>query len=53
MSSNTDTEAEIIAKLRAAQVELLLISGEEASASDLRSVIEKLEEAILTLQLQR
>jgi hypothetical protein len=49
-----DTEREVIAKLRAAQVELLLIGMEEdVSASDLRSVIEQLEVAILTIQLQR
>jgi hypothetical protein len=49
-----DTEREVIAELRAAQVELLLIGMEEdVSASDLRSVIEQLEVAILTIQLQR
>jgi hypothetical protein len=45
----------LIAKLREAQVELLLIGAleEPASASDLRLVIEQLELAILLIQLQR
>jgi hypothetical protein len=52
-----DTEFDVIAKLKAAQVELrLIIEGEDVNASDivdLRSVIARLEEAILTLQLKR
>jgi hypothetical protein len=52
-----DTEVDVIAKLKAAQVELrLIIEGEDVNASDivdLRSVIARLEEAILTLQLKR
>jgi hypothetical protein len=52
-----DTEIDVIAKLRAAQAELLLIiENEDVNACDiidLRSVIARLEEAILTLQLKR
>jgi hypothetical protein len=50
-----DTEREIIDQLREAQVELLLIGAmdDEVSASDLRSIIEQLELAILLIQLQR
>ena len=51
--TQTLSETEIITKLRAAQIELLLLEKEEVSASDLRSVIEQIEVAILTLQLQR
>jgi hypothetical protein len=45
-----DTEFDVIAELR------LIIEGEDVNASDivdLRSVIARLEEAILTLQLKR
>ena len=55
MITNDESETEmIISQLRAAQIELLLIGAleEETSASDLRSVIEQLESAILTLQLR-
>jgi len=52
-----DTEVDVIAKLKAAQTELLLIiENEDVNACDiidLRSVIARLEEAILTLQLKR
>jgi hypothetical protein len=50
-----DTERDVIAKLRAAQVELLLIGAleDEVSASDLKQIIEQLELAILMIQLQR
>jgi hypothetical protein len=52
-----DSEGDVIAKLKAAQVELrLIIEGEDVNASDivdLRLVIARLEEAILTLQLKR
>jgi hypothetical protein len=55
--NNGDSEIDVIAKLKAAQVELrLIIEGGEVNASDvtdLRSVIARLEEAILTLQLKR
>ena len=55
--NNRDTEIDVIAKLKAAQIELLLvIEAEDVNASDivdLRSVIARLEEAILTLQLKR
>jgi hypothetical protein len=54
---NGDTEVDVIAKLKAAQAELLLIiENEDVNACDivdLRSVISRLEEAILTLQLKR
>jgi hypothetical protein len=50
-----DTERDVIANLRAAQVELLLIGApeDEVSASDLKQIIEQLELAILMIQLQR
>lgn len=52
-----DTEVDVIAKLRAAQAELrLIIEADDVNASDvddIRSVIDRLEEAILTLQLKR
>jgi hypothetical protein len=55
--NNGDTEFDVIAKLRAAQAELrLIIEADDVNASDivdLRSVIARLEEAILTLQLKR
>ena len=47
---NGNNDKEIIARLRDAQVKLLLLNSEEVSASDLRSVIEKIEEAIKQLQ---
>jgi hypothetical protein len=54
---NGDSEFDVIAKLKAAQAELrLIIEGDDVNASDivdLRSVIARLEEAILTLQLKR
>ena len=54
---NGDSEFDVIAKLKAAQAELrLIIEGDDVNASDivdLRSVIDRLEEAILTLQLKR
>jgi hypothetical protein len=47
----------VIAKLKAAQAELLLVIGNDdvnaSDIADLRSVIARLEEAILTLQLKR
>jgi hypothetical protein len=52
-----DTEPDVLAKLKAAQAELLLIIGNDdvnaSDIADLRKVIARLEEAILTLQLQR
>jgi hypothetical protein len=52
-----DSENDVIAKLKAAQMELrLIIEADDVNASDiidLRSVIARLEEAILTLQLKR
>jgi hypothetical protein len=52
-----DSEGDVLAKLKAAQAELLLIiEADDVNASDivdLRSVIARLEEAILTLQLKR
>jgi hypothetical protein len=52
-----DTEVDVIAKLQAAQMELrLIIEADDVNASDivdLRLVIARLEEAILTLQLKR
>jgi hypothetical protein len=52
-----DSEFDVIAKLKAAQAELrLIIEGDDVNASDivdLQSVIARLEEAILTLQLKR
>lgn len=52
-----DTEFDVIAKLKAAQMELrLIIEADDVNASDiidLLSVIARLEEAILTLQLKR
>ena len=52
-----DAEGDVLAKLKAAQAELLLIiEADDVNASDivdLRSVIDRLEEAILTLQLKR
>jgi hypothetical protein len=52
-----DSEGDVLAKLKAAQAELLLIIEEgDVNASDivdLRSVIARLEEAILTLQMKR
>jgi hypothetical protein len=52
-----DTEVDVIAKLKAAQAELLLVIGNDdvnaSDIADLRSVIARLEEAILTLQLKR
>jgi hypothetical protein len=52
-----DTESDVIAKLKAAQMELrLIIEADDVNASDiidLLSVIARLEEAILTLQLKR
>jgi hypothetical protein len=47
------TEREIIIRLRVAQVELLLIDQEAEGALDLRRVIERLQDAILILQLRR
>ena len=52
-----DSEIDVIAKLKAAQTELLLIiANEDVNACDiidLRSVVARLEKAILTLQLKR
>jgi hypothetical protein len=52
-----DSEGDVLAKLKAAQAELLLIiEADDVNASDivdLRSVIARLKEAILTLQLKR
>jgi hypothetical protein len=52
-----DSEGDVLVKLKAAQAELLLIiEADDVNASDivdLRSVIARLEEAILTLQLKR
>jgi hypothetical protein len=53
-----DSEFDVLAKLKAAQAELRLIieEGETLNASDivdLRSVIDRLQEAILLLQLKR
>jgi hypothetical protein len=52
-----DTEVDVIAKLKAAQAELLLIiENDDVNASDsvdLRGVIDRLQEAILLLQLKR
>ena len=52
-----DNEVDVIAKLKAAQAELrLIIEADDVNASDivdLRSVIARLEDAILTLQLKR
>ena len=54
---SADTEGDVIAKLKAAQMELrLIIEADDVNASDivdLRSVIARLEDAILTLQLKR
>jgi hypothetical protein len=51
--SEADLEA-VVCKLREAKAELLLIEQEEASlaSSDLRDVIETLEQTILILQLR-
>ncbi len=52
-----DSEQDVIAKLKAALLELkLIIEADDVNASDivdLRSVIARLEGAILTLQLKR
>jgi hypothetical protein len=51
-----DSEGDVLAKLKAAHAELLLIiEADDVNASDivdLRSVIARLEEAILTLQIE-
>ena len=51
-----DSEGDVLAKLKAAQAELLLIiEADDINASDivdLRSVIARLEEAIPTLQIE-
>jgi hypothetical protein len=49
MQNNGETDLEIISKLRAAQIELLLIEQEEVNASDLRRIIERLQEIILKI----
>jgi hypothetical protein len=53
MTRNDNTEREIIVRLREASVELLLIDQESAGALNLRRIIERLQDAILLLQLQR
>jgi hypothetical protein len=40
----------VISKLRAAQIELLLLVEEDITASDLRRVIERLEAVIKSLE---
>ena len=51
-----DSEGDVLAKLKPAHAELLLIiEADDVNASDivdLRSVIARLEEAILTLQIE-
>jgi hypothetical protein len=49
----TDTiEADILQRLKTAQFELRLISQDDPNAPDLRSVIARLQDAILTIQLK-
>jgi hypothetical protein len=50
MTTITNEQREVIAKLRAAQIELLLIEKEEVNAADLRRIIEHLEKIILKIQ---
>jgi len=47
------TESEIIIRLREASAQLRLIDQEAEGALDLRRIIERLQEAILILQLRR
>jgi hypothetical protein len=49
----TDIEADILQRLKTAQFELRLIAKEDPNAPDLRSVIARLQEAVITLQLKR
>jgi ribonuclease PH len=46
-------EADVLQRLKTAQFELRLISQEDPNAPDLRSVISRLQEAVITLQLKR
>jgi hypothetical protein len=46
-------EADILHRLKTAQFELRLIAQDDPNAPDLRSVIARLQEAVITLQLNR